>query len=203
MHARNDEDQVCAALSAELFRNWGFSDHSPWKYHTDFLVSDIMQCCQRNSLEYVEESIRALERKYRNRISISEWDWMRIFSPNIVGKKSILEYHKTILWNHHYHTDDLKSFHTWHHTTNRGCSTLYGRKAYWRNGERIIRCLSGSIFSRPLYALLSELLIHIAPALAATSAGLRVMTEHPAGNTMPVIRSPMEAQSSNDLSQSI
>ena len=67
MHAvGNDEDYVRSAIKGG-FQELGFSDHSPWKYHTDF-VSDIRMLPEELP-EYVE-SIRALKEKYRNRISI-------------------------------------------------------------------------------------------------------------------------------------
>ena len=67
MHAvGDDEDYVRSAIKGG-FQELGFSDHGPWKYHTDF-VSDI-RMLPEDLPEYIE-SIRALKEKYRNQISI-------------------------------------------------------------------------------------------------------------------------------------
>lgn len=77
MHAvGDDEDYVRSAIKGG-FQELGFSDHSPWKYHTDF-VSDIRMLPEE--LPGIRRKYPRLERKipqpdqYQNRIG------MRIFS---------------------------------------------------------------------------------------------------------------------------
>ena len=73
MHAvGDDEDYVRSAIKGG-FQELGFSDHGPWKYHTDF-VSDI-RMLPEDLPEYIE-SIRALKEKYRYSLMISFSQWM-------------------------------------------------------------------------------------------------------------------------------
>lgn len=168
MHAvGNDEDYVRSAIKGG-FQELGFSDHSPWKYHTDF-VSDIRMLPEELP-EYVE-SIRALKEKYRNRISIRIGLECEYFPEYTHWLKEIIREYRLdyiLFGNHHYHTDE-KFPYFGHHTTNRDMLDLM-RKALlkeWREDYSPIWPTPTSLCA-PIRNS-----IHIVPALAATSAGLR------------------------------
>lgn len=124
MHAvGDDEDYVRSAIKGG-FQVLGFSDHSPWKYHTDF-VSDIRMLPEELP-EYVE-SIRALKEKYRNRISIRIGLECEYFPEYTHWLKEIIREYRLdyiLFGNHHYHTDE-KFPYFGHHTTNRDMLDLY------------------------------------------------------------------------------
>ena len=67
LHATgSDEEFVLSAIKGG-YQELGFSDHTPWKYHTDY-VSDIRMTPEELP-EYVE-SLRSLQKKYKDQISI-------------------------------------------------------------------------------------------------------------------------------------
>lgn len=106
MHAvGDDEDYVRSAIKGG-FQELGFSDHGPWKYHTDF-VSDI-RMLPEDLPEYIE-SIRALKEKYRNQISIKIGLEYEYFPEYIHWLKEIIKEYRLdyiLFGNHHYHTDE-------------------------------------------------------------------------------------------------
>lgn len=124
MHAvGDDEDYVRSAIKGG-FQELGFSDHGPWKYHTDF-VSDI-RMLPEDLPEYIE-SIRALKEKYRNQISIKIGLEYEYFPEYIHWLKEIIKEYRLdyiLFGNHHYHTDE-KFPYFGHHTTNRDMLDLY------------------------------------------------------------------------------
>ena len=67
MHATgSDEDYVLSAIKGG-YQELGFSDHTPWKYHTDYVAD--MRMLPEELPGYVE-SLRSLREKYRDQISI-------------------------------------------------------------------------------------------------------------------------------------
>ncbi len=63
----SDEEFVLSAIKGG-YQELGFSDHTPWKYHTDY-ISDIRMLPEE--LPGYVESIRSLQEKYKkNQISI-------------------------------------------------------------------------------------------------------------------------------------
>lgn len=67
MHATgSDEDYVRSAIKGG-FKVLGFSDHTPWKYRTDYVAD--MRMLPEELPDYVD-SIRALREKYREQIDI-------------------------------------------------------------------------------------------------------------------------------------
>ena len=67
MHATgSDEDYVLSAIKGG-YQELGFSDHTPWKYHTDYVAD--MRMLPEELPRYVE-SLRSLREKYRDQISI-------------------------------------------------------------------------------------------------------------------------------------
>lgn len=67
MHATgSDEDYVLSAIKGG-YQELGFSDHTPWKYHTDYVAD--MRMLPEELPGYVE-SLHSLREKYRDQISI-------------------------------------------------------------------------------------------------------------------------------------
>ena len=62
MHATgSDEDYVLSAIKGG-YQELGFSDHTPWKYHTDYVAD--MRMLPEELPGYVE-SLHSLREKYR------------------------------------------------------------------------------------------------------------------------------------------
>ena len=148
MHATgDDEDYVLSAIKGG-YRILGFSDHTPWKYRTDYVAD--MRMLPEELPGYVE-SLKTLREKYHDRIDIRIGLECEYFPQYIhwlkeQTKKYQLDY--IIFGNHHYHTDE-KFPYFGHHTDSR---TLR-RERHRRYGKRIILlpCPSGLV-----HALLSE-----------------------------------------------
>ena len=106
LHATgSDEEFVLSAIKGG-YQELGFSDHAPWKYHTDY-VSDIRMIPEELP-EYVE-SLRSLQKKYKDQISIKiglECEYFPEYIPWLKGviKEYQLDY--IIFGNHHFHTDE-------------------------------------------------------------------------------------------------
>lgn len=93
----SDEEFVLSAIKGG-YQELGFSDHTPWKYHTDY-ISDIRMLPEE--LPGYVESIRSLQEKYKNQISIKigleceyfpEYiHWLKESSKNINWTISSLE----------------------------------------------------------------------------------------------------------------
>lgn len=110
MHANGkDEEYVLAAIQAG-YEVLGFSDHSPWKYDSDFVASVRMPLSQFN--DYYK-SISDLKEKYKDQIEIKiglecEYypkyqNWLKEFA-----KENQLDY--LIFGNHYYETDEKSQY---------------------------------------------------------------------------------------------
>lgn len=106
MHATgSDEDYVLSAIKGS-YQELGFSDHTPWKYHTDYVAD--MRMLPEELPGYVE-SLRSLREKYRDQISIKIGLECEYFPTYIHWlKEKIKEYQLDyiLFGNHHYHTDE-------------------------------------------------------------------------------------------------
>ena len=115
MHATgSDEDYVLSAIKGG-YQELGFSDHTPWKYHTDYVAD--MRMLPEELPGYVE-SLRSLREKYRDQISIKIGLECEYFPTYIHWlKEKIKEYQLDyiLFGNHHYHTDE-KFPYFGHHT---------------------------------------------------------------------------------------
>lgn len=101
----SDEEFVLSAIKGG-YEELGFSDHTPWKYHTDF-VSDIRMLPEELP-EYVA-SLRHLKEKYKDRISIKIGLECEYFPEYIDWLKEMTKEYQLdylIFGNHHYHTDE-------------------------------------------------------------------------------------------------
>lgn len=116
MHASGrDEDYVLAAIAGG-YKVLGFSDHSPWKYESDFTSDMRMNVSQ---FEDYYQSIRRLKEKYKDQIEIKIGLEVEYF-PRYMHwiKKLIRDYQLdyVIFGNHYYETDEL-------HIYNGRCTT--------------------------------------------------------------------------------
>lgn len=105
----SDEEYIKSAIKGG-FKELGFSDHTPWKYKSDY-VSDIRMLPEE--LPGYVESIHTLKDKYSDQINIkigleceyfpAYLDWLR----NIVEEYQI-DY--IIFGNHHYQSDETSPY---------------------------------------------------------------------------------------------
>ena len=150
MHATgDDEDYVLSAIKGG-YRILGFSDHTPWKYRTDYVAD--MRMLPEELPGYVE-SLKTLREKYHDRIDIRIGLECEYFPQYIhwlkeQTKKYQLDY--IILGNHHYHTDE-KFPYFGHHTDSRDMLELYEESAIEGMESGLFSCPSGLV-----HALLSE-----------------------------------------------
>lgn len=101
----SDEEFVLSAIKGG-YQELGFSDHTPWKYNTDY-VSDIRMTT--DELPGYIESIRSLREKYKNKISIKIGLECEYFPDYIHWLKNIIKEYQLdyiIFGNHHFHTDE-------------------------------------------------------------------------------------------------
>ena len=152
MHATgDDEDYVLSAIKGG-YRILGFSDHTPWKYRTDYVAD--MRMLPEELPGYVE-SLKTLREKYHDRIDIRIGLECEYFPQYIHWLKEQIKKYQLdyiIFGNHHYHTDE-KFPYFGHHTDSRDMLDLYEESAR-RYGKRIILlpCPSGLV-----HAFLSEI----------------------------------------------
>lgn len=122
-----DEEYVLSAIKGG-FQELGFSDHTPWLYHSDY-ISGIRMLPSELS-DYVE-SIRSLREKYRNEINIKIGLECEYFPEYMNWLRKIMEEYQLdyiIFGNHHYHTDE-KFLYFGHHTDSHEMLDLYEESA--------------------------------------------------------------------------
>ena len=101
----SDEDFIISAIKGG-YKELGFSDHTPWKYDTNY-VSDIRMLPEELP-EYIE-SLRLLREKYKNQISIKIGLECEYFPNYLHWLKGIIKEYQLdyiIFGNHHFHTDE-------------------------------------------------------------------------------------------------
>lgn len=101
----NDEEYVVSAIAGG-YHTLGFSDHTPWMYNSDFVSHTRMQ--PHELPEYVE-SIRSLQKKYKDKIEIRiglECEYFPQYMPWL--KEQIAQYQLdyVIFGNHYYQSDE-------------------------------------------------------------------------------------------------
>lgn len=110
MHAAgSDEDYIKSAIKGG-YEVLGFSDHTPWKYASDFEAHMRMPVSQLD--DYVT-SISKLREKYKDQIKILiglECEYFEQYMPWL--KQTILDYKLdyVILGNHYYKTDESRIY---------------------------------------------------------------------------------------------
>mgnify|MGYP000010199774 FL=1 len=101
----SDEEFVLSAIKGG-YQELGFSDHTPWKYHTNY-ISDIRMTPEELP-DYVE-SLRSLQEKYKDRISLKIGLECEYFPDYLHCLKEVIREFKLdyiIFGNHHFHTDE-------------------------------------------------------------------------------------------------
>ena len=136
----DDEDYVLSAIKGG-YRILGFSDHTPWKYRTDYVAD--MRMLPEELPGYVE-SLKTLREKYHDRIDIRIGLECEYFPQYIhwlkeQTKKYQLDY--IIFGNHHYHTDE-KFPYFGHHTDSRDMLELYEESAIEGMESGLFSCLA-------------------------------------------------------------
>lgn len=128
MHAKGtDEEFVLSAIKGG-YDVLGFSDHTPWKYRSDFVAG--MRMLPSELPDYIE-SISSLRKKYHDKIQIKIGLECEYFPDYLYWlKEQIKQYHidYAIFGNHYYHTDE-KFPYFGSHTRNRDMLDLYEESA--------------------------------------------------------------------------
>lgn len=105
----SDEEYVRSAIKGG-FEELGFSDHTPWKYNSDY-ISDIRMLPEELP-EYIE-SIRTLKEKYKNQIRIKiglECEYFPDYLDWLEYIKEEYQLDYIIFGNHHYHSDEVSLY---------------------------------------------------------------------------------------------
>ena len=110
MHATGtDEEYVLAAIKGG-YEEIGFSDHSPWKYNSDFVAHMRMKESQFD--EYYR-SIKELQVKYKDQISIKiglECEYFEEYMDWLINLAKSYQLDYIILGNHYYKTDEKRLY---------------------------------------------------------------------------------------------
>ncbi len=106
MHASGTDEEYVLSAIKNGYEEIGFSDHSPWKYDSNFVAHMRMKDSQFH--DYYR-SVSALKEKYKNQISIKiglECEYFPKYMPWL--KELLKEYHLDyiIFGNHYYKTDE-------------------------------------------------------------------------------------------------
>ena len=180
MHATgDDEDSVLSAIKGG-YRILGFSDHTPWKYRTDYVAD--MRMLPEELPGYVE-SLKTLREKYHDRIDIRIGLECEYFPQYIhwlkeQTKKYQLDY--IILGNHHYHTDE-KFPYFGHHTDSRDMLELYEESAIEGMESGLFSCLAHPDLFMRSYPKFDHHCTTISRHICRTAARLNVPLEYNIG----------------------
>lgn len=104
-----DEAYVLSAIEAG-FDELGFSDHTPWKYNSDFVANMRMKL---DRFQDYKRSISSLKEKYKDQISIKfglEVEYFEMYMPWLKSflKEQDIDY--IIFGNHYYKTDEKRVY---------------------------------------------------------------------------------------------
>ena len=180
MHATgDDEDYVLSAIKGG-YRILGFSDHTPWKYRTDYVAD--MRMLPEELPGYVE-SLKTLREKYHDRIDIRIGLECEYFPQYIhwlkeQTKKYQLDY--IIFGNHHYHTDE-KFPYFGHHTDSRDMLELYEESAIEGMESGLFSCLAHPDLFMRSYPKFDHHCTTISRHICRTAARLNVPLEYNIG----------------------
>lgn len=122
-----DEEYVLSAIKGG-FQELGFSDHTPWKYRTDYVSGIRMKFVKLPS--YIN-SLRRLREKYKEQISIKIGLECEYFPEYIPWLKTIIKAYQLdfiIFGNHHFETDEKYPYFG-HHTNTVHMLNLYEKSA--------------------------------------------------------------------------
>ncbi len=101
-----DEDYVKSAIAAG-FDELGFSDHTPWRYHSDFVSHMRMRL---EKFQDYKQSVLALKEKYRDQISIKLGLEVEYFPQYMGWLREFLRQEQVdyIIFGNHYYLSDEK-----------------------------------------------------------------------------------------------
>jgi histidinol-phosphatase (PHP family) len=180
MHATgSDEDFVCSAIKGG-YEELGFSDHSPWKYRTDYVAD--MRMLPDELPGYVE-SLRSLQEKYKDKISIKVGLECEYFPEYIAWlKEQIKEFQLDyiLFGNHHYHTDE-KFPYFGKHTDSRDMLDLYEESAVEGMESGLFACLAHPDLFMRSYPEFDHHCTIISRHICRTAARLNIPLEYNVG----------------------
>lgn len=180
MHAvGSDEEYVRSAIKGG-YQVLGFSDHTPWKYNSDF-VSDIRMLPEELP-EYVT-SLRTLRQKYRNQIDIRiglECEYFPAYLPWLKEQIVAYDLDYVILGNHHYQTDE-KFPYFGHHTDNKEMLELYAMSAIAGMESGLFSCLAHPDLFMRSYPKFDTYCTEISRNICRTAALLNIPLEYNIG----------------------
>ena len=136
----SDEDFVLSAIKGG-FQVLGFSDHTPWKYRSDYESGIRMQ---PEELPAYVESVRTLQDKYRDKIDIKlglECEYFPDYIPWLKEQVKAYRLDYLIFGNHFYHTDE-KFPYFGRHTDSRDMLDLYEESAIEGMESGLFCCLA-------------------------------------------------------------
>ena len=141
MHAvGSDEEYVLSAIKGG-FQILGFSDHTPWKYRTDYVAD--MRMLPEELPGYIE-SLQHLREKYQEQIRIKiglECEYFPDYIPWLKEQIKKYQLNYILFGNHHFHTDE-KFPYFGHHTDNRDMLDLYEESAIEGMESGLYNCLA-------------------------------------------------------------
>ena len=180
MHATgDDEDYVLSAIKGG-YRILGFSDHTPWKYRTDYVAD--MRMLPEELPGYVE-SLKTLREKYHDRIDIRIGLECEYFPQYIHWLKEQIKKYQLdyiIFGNHHYHTDE-KFPYFGHHTDSRDMLDLYEESAIEGMESGLFSCLAHPDLFMRSYPRFDHHCTTISRHICRTAARLNVPLEYNIG----------------------
>lgn len=107
MHASGREEEYVLQAIQNGYEELGFSDHSPWKYESDFVATMRMRLSQ---FDDYYQTISALREKYKDRISIKIGLECEYYPKYMPWLKQFVEDKKLdyiIFGNHYYQSDEM------------------------------------------------------------------------------------------------
>ena len=180
MHATgDDEDYVLSAIKGG-YRILGFSDHTPWKYRTDYVAD--MRMLPEELPGYVK-SLKTLREKYHDRIDIRIGLECEYFPQYIHWLKEQIKKYQLdyiIFGNHHYHTDE-KFPYFGHHTNSRDMLDLYEESAIEGMESGLFSCLAHPDLFMRSYPKFDHHCTTISWHICRTAARLNVPLEYNIG----------------------
>lgn len=110
MHASGSDEEYVRSAIKNRYEEIGFSDHSPWRYHSSFTAHMRMKETQ---FEDYYRSISALKEKYKDQISIKIGLECEYFPAYMEWLKDLLHHYQLdyiIFGNHYYKTDEERIY---------------------------------------------------------------------------------------------
>lgn len=141
LHASGSDEEYALSAIKGGYSLLGFSDHTPWKYQTDYVAD--MRMLPGELPEYVE-SVASLREKYKDRIQIKTGLECEYFPAYMPWLKEQIKEHRLdyiIFGNHYYHTDE-KFPYFGHHTDSRDMLELYEESAIEGMESGLYCCLA-------------------------------------------------------------